>query len=85
MATTTTSLGEIAEQFDLLPDPRCHVNRLHPLSSVIVIAILAILAGANGPTAIARWARVKKDLLGAGCACRTACRARTSSAWCCPC
>lgn len=66
MATTTTSLGEIAEQFDLLPDPRCHVNRLHPLSSVIVIAILAILAGANGPTAIARWARVKKDLLGRG-------------------
>jgi predicted transposase YbfD/YdcC len=64
MATTTmTSLGEIAEHFDLLPDPRCHVNRLHPLSSVIVIAILAILAGSNGPTAIARWARVKKDLL----------------------
>ncbi len=61
--TTTTSLGDIAEQFDLLPDPRCHVNRLHPLSSVIAIAILAILAGSNGPTAIARWARVKKDLL----------------------
>ena len=31
-----------------------------------MIAILAILAGANGPTAIARWARVKKDLLGRG-------------------
>ena len=62
MATTTmTSLGEIAEQFDRLPDPRCHINRLHPLSSVIVIAILAILAGANGPTAIARWARSKRS------------------------
>ena len=64
MATmTTTSLRDIAEQFDRLPDPRCHVNRLHPLRSVIVIAILAILAGSNGPTAIARWAQVKKDLL----------------------
>ena len=31
-----------------------------------MIAILAILAGANGPTAIARWVRVKKDLLGRG-------------------
>ncbi len=63
MATmTTTSLRDIAEQFDRLPDPRCHVNRLHPLRSVIVIAILAILAGSNGPTAIVRG-RVKKDLL----------------------
>ena len=51
--TTMTSLGEIAEQFDRLPDPRCPINRLHPLNSVIVIAILAILAGSNGPTAIA--------------------------------
>ena len=34
-----------------------------PQVPAIVIAILAILAGANGPTAIARWARVKKDLL----------------------
>lgn len=63
MATTSTSLRNMAEQFDQLPDPRCHINRLHPLSSVIVIAILAILAGCNGPTAIARWARVKEKFL----------------------
>jgi predicted transposase YbfD/YdcC len=63
MTATSTSLGDMAEQFDQLPDPRCPINRLHPLSSVIVIAILAILAGCNGPTAIARWARVKEKFL----------------------
>jgi predicted transposase YbfD/YdcC len=39
------------------------VNRLHPLESVIVIAIMAVLAGANGPTAIAEWAKMKCELL----------------------
>jgi predicted transposase YbfD/YdcC len=61
--TPRTTLADIAVQFDQLPDPRCHINRRHPLDSVIVIAILAILAGCNGPTAIARWARVKQDFL----------------------
>ena len=32
--------------------------------SVLVIAVLAVLAGAAGPTAIARWAEFKDDLLG---------------------
>jgi predicted transposase YbfD/YdcC len=65
-ATPRTSLADLAEQFDELSDPRCPINIVHPLSSVIVIAILAILAGANGPTAIARWAEVKKEFLIAG-------------------
>jgi predicted transposase YbfD/YdcC len=64
--STGTSLGDIAKQFDALADPRCHINRRHPLNSVIVIAILAILAGCNGPTAIARWARVKEEFLRRG-------------------
>ena len=42
---------------------RCHVNRRHPLRSVVVIAVMAVLAGADGPTAIARWARLKKEFL----------------------
>jgi predicted transposase YbfD/YdcC len=62
-ASSSTNLGDIAEHFDELPDPRCHINRRHPLRNVIVIAILAILAGANGPTAIARWARAKEKFL----------------------
>jgi predicted transposase YbfD/YdcC len=62
-ATPSTRLRDIAEQFDRLRDPRSPINLVHPLSSVIVIAILAILAGSNGPTAIARWAQVKKQFL----------------------
>ena len=30
---------------------------------MLVIALLAVLAGAGGPTAIARWAALKQDLL----------------------
>ncbi len=39
------------------------INRRHPLVSVVVIALLAVLAGAGGPTAIARWARLKQEFL----------------------
>jgi predicted transposase YbfD/YdcC len=58
-----TSLLDIADYFQDLDEPRCHVNLLHPLPSVIVVAVMAILAGANGPTAIVRWARPKADFL----------------------
>lgn len=54
---------DIAAYFDGLPDPRSHVNRLHPLPDVLVIAIMGILAGAKGPTSIARWAKTKTAFL----------------------
>jgi predicted transposase YbfD/YdcC len=57
------SLDEIVVHFQELEDPRSTVNRRHPLTSVVVIALLAVLAGAGGPTAIARWAALKEDLL----------------------
>jgi predicted transposase YbfD/YdcC len=57
------SLDEIVVHFQALEDPRSTVNRHHPLASVVVIALLAVLAGAGGPTAIARWAALKEDLL----------------------
>jgi predicted transposase YbfD/YdcC len=57
------SLDEIIVHFQALEDPRSTVNRRHPLASVVVIALLAVLAGAGGPTAIARWAALKEDLL----------------------
>jgi predicted transposase YbfD/YdcC len=44
--------------FDDLPDPRSSVNRLHRLGDVIVIAICAVLANADGPTAMAQWAKL---------------------------
>src|SRR5436309_12552 len=57
------SLDEIVVHFQELDDPRSTVNRRHPLVSVLVIALLAVLAGAGGPTAIARWAALKEELL----------------------
>ena len=63
MASTRTKLDEIVESFSTLEDPRSHINRKHPLPSILVIAVLAVLAGAAGPTAIARWAKFKEELL----------------------
>lgn len=60
------TLDSIAEHFEDLEDPRCPINIQHPLPSVIVIAVMGILAGASGPTAIAKWAKIKKDLLNRG-------------------
>ena len=63
MASTRSKLDEIVASFATLEDPRSEINRRHPLPSVLVIAVLAVLAGAAGPTAIARWAKYKEDLL----------------------
>ena len=63
MASARTKLDEIVASFSALEDPRSHINRRHPLPSILVIAVLAVLAGAAGPTAIARWAELKEDLL----------------------
>jgi predicted transposase YbfD/YdcC len=57
------SLDEIVVHFQELEDPRSTVNQRHPLVSVVVIALLAVLAGAGGPTAIARRAALKEELL----------------------
>lgn len=57
------SLDEIKEYFESLEDPRCDINQKHPFVSVIVIAVMAVLAGAGGPTAIATWASEKVGLL----------------------
>ena len=63
MSSTRSKLDEIAASFATLEDPRSEINLRHPLPSVLVIAVLAVLAGAAGPTAIARWANYKEDLL----------------------
>jgi predicted transposase YbfD/YdcC len=57
------TVDEIIAHFHQLEDPRSPINRQHPLVSVVVIALMAVLAGAGGPTAIARWARTKQDFL----------------------
>jgi predicted transposase YbfD/YdcC len=57
------SLDEVVAHFQQLEDPRSTINQRHPLVSVVVIALLAVLAGAGGPTAIARWAALKEEFL----------------------
>src|SRR5512143_3397387 len=59
------SLDDVVAHFQELEDPRSAINRRHPLASVVVIALLAVLAGAGGPTAIARWAALKEGFLSA--------------------
>src|SRR5512133_864119 len=56
-------LDEVVRHFEELEDPRSTVNRHHPLVSVVVIALMAVLAGASGPTVIARWAALKQEFL----------------------
>jgi DDE_Tnp_1-associated len=58
-----SGLDEVVAHFTELQDPRSPINRQHPLVSVVVIALMAVLAGAGGPTAIARWAELKKEWL----------------------
>src|SRR5215468_8988177 len=61
--TRNIELDEVVRHFEELEDPRCSINRKHPLVSVVVIAVMAVLAGASGPTAIARWAALKEEFL----------------------
>src|SRR6516225_3777456 len=56
-------LDEVIRHFEELEDPRSEINLRHPLVSVVVIALLAVLAGAGGPTAIAQWAVLKQEFL----------------------
>ena len=56
-------LDEFSEHFQGLEDPRSTVNQKHPFVSVIMIAVMGVLAGADGPTGIARWARFKAEFL----------------------
>jgi predicted transposase YbfD/YdcC len=61
--TLRIELDEVIGYFDELEDPRSSVNQEHPLVSVVVIAMMAVLAGAGGPTAIERWAKYKEAFL----------------------
>ncbi|MBS0263654.1 MAG: ISAs1 family transposase [Planctomycetes bacterium] len=63
MSQTRFTMDEVLCHFEELEDPRSEINRKHPLVSVVVIAILGVLAQANGPTAIAGWARIHAEFL----------------------
>lgn len=59
----TVSLDSVVRHFESLPDPRDTRNRRHLLVDVIVIAVCGAIVGCEGPTAIERWAKAKKDWL----------------------
>ena len=63
MATVHITLEEVVGYFDELEDPRSTINQKHPFVSVVVIALMAVLAGASGPTTIAQWAKYKEAFL----------------------
>src|SRR5881392_3192239 len=63
MANVRIGLDEVVAHFHELEDPRSTINQKHPFVSVVVIALMAVLAGANGPTSIAEWAALKESFL----------------------
>ena len=63
MATIRMTLQEVVGYFDELEDPRSTINQKHPFISVVVISLMAILAGTSGPTTIAQWAQYKEAFL----------------------
>lgn len=56
-------IGGIVRHFEEMDDPRSEVNRHHLLGDIIVISILGVLAGADGPLAIAQWAGTQEPWL----------------------
>lgn len=50
------NVDSILDEFRDLEDPRSEINRLHVLGDLIVICIMAVVAGADGPSAIGAWA-----------------------------
>ena len=56
-------LDEVLLHFSELEDPRSAINRQHPLVRLMVIAVIAILAGASRPTVIASWAALRVEFL----------------------
>ena len=56
-------VGTIGSYFESLSDPRHHRNRKHLLVDIMVIAVAAIVCGCDGPTAIHRWAKARRDWL----------------------
>ena len=56
-------VGSIGSYFESLSDPRHTRNRKHLLVDVMVIAVCGIICGADGPTAIHRWAKHRASWL----------------------
>ncbi|RMH19561.1 MAG: ISAs1 family transposase, partial [Gammaproteobacteria bacterium] len=60
------NVESIQLHFEELEDPRSTINRRHLLGDLIVISVMAVIAGADGPTAIGLWAENNKVWLKQG-------------------
>lgn len=56
-------VDSILTTFQDLDDPRSHINRRHVFGDLLVICIMAVIAGADGPQAIGVWADNNQDWL----------------------
>jgi predicted transposase YbfD/YdcC len=63
MEVTPQRLQSLNETCLTIDDPRTPINIVHPAENIIAISIAAIIAGAEGPKSIARWAASKKNWL----------------------
>lgn len=63
MTRSFDDVDSIIQEFGDLDDPRSTINRHHVLGDLIVICIMAVIAGADGPLAIGTWAENNKDWL----------------------
>jgi predicted transposase YbfD/YdcC len=63
MQSIGNDVGSILKCFEDLEDPRSNINRRHLLGDLIVIAICAVIAGADGPKAIGVWAASNQEWL----------------------
>ena len=59
----SATIQEIIEAFKQLDDPRMVNKNDHLLIDIIVIAVCAVIAGADGPTAIGTWADIHQENL----------------------
>ena len=56
MSEPIQDVDSIVENFKELEDPRSTINQRHLLGDLIVICIMGVIAGADGPLAIGIWA-----------------------------
>lgn len=63
MTKSFDDVDSILQEFRELEDPRSTINRHHLLGDLIVICIMAVIAGADGPLAIGIWAENNEEWL----------------------
>jgi|TARA_B110000495_G_scaffold196325_1_gene205022 predicted transposase YbfD/YdcC len=54
--------GDLMRPFNSVPDPRAH-NIMHPMPSMLLIAIMAVICGAPDWQSVSQWARAKRKWL----------------------